>query len=508
MVLITLNEERNIDRCLGSVRWADEIVVVDSFSTDTDRRDGARYYSRRVVQHEYPGSSQAGASGGSTYATRRVGLRHRCGRGSDPRAGARRSALLLEHDPDVAGFDILRKARRPSDGGSNTADGSRITSSGSSGRDRYRVNHQEVHGGFEPTGARETASRLAPPSHLRDDLLLRGEDERLHLVAGVEQAHVRTPACRPLARSSCSVRSRTSSRMFISRRGYRDGFHGFVLALLDATYTMLLYAKIWEYRMREREGRGIAAADHQRRPEQAETERDERLHTGTPKYLRPYGGRLALSIACSILFSVFSGVSIYLTIPLLETLFQRSVAAGRPRPRLPAPSCSRAGVRTSGMGGIHRFQDIVFTRRGPKRRCSTSASSLSVAFFLKNLFGYLQSNLMTYVEQALVRDLRNDLYRHIHELPLAYFTNERTGNLISRVMNDVNVVNTGISATFYTLIREPLLVVVYLVDRPGAELETHAHRVRGLPARAARHRRRSAGVCTARAGWCRSGWPT
>ena len=45
-------------------------------------------------------------------------------------------------------------------------------------------------------------------------------------------------------------------RMFISKKGYRDGFHGFVLALLDATYTMLLYAKLWEYRMRQKEGKG------------------------------------------------------------------------------------------------------------------------------------------------------------------------------------------------------------------------------------------------------------
>ena len=66
------------------------------------------------------------------------------------------------------------------------------------------------------------------------------------------------------------------------------------------------------------------------------------------------------------------------------------------------------------------------------------------------------------MEQGLIQDLRNALYRHIHELPLAYFTNERTGNLISRIMNDVPVINTGISATFQTMISEPLLILVYL----------------------------------------------
>ena len=46
VVLITLNEEKNIDRCLGSVRWADEIIVVDSFSTDRTI-ERARAYSPR-----------------------------------------------------------------------------------------------------------------------------------------------------------------------------------------------------------------------------------------------------------------------------------------------------------------------------------------------------------------------------------------------------------------------------------------------------------------------------
>jgi ATP-binding cassette, subfamily B, bacterial MsbA len=178
-------------------------------------------------------------------------------------------------------------------------------------------------------------------------------------------------------------------------------------------------------------------------------------------YLRPYKGRLAASIICSMLFSIFSGLSIYLTIPLLETLFGRTGGAAQV-----APASSSAGVLPGWLSGIRDalgawLREFVF-RGSAEQSLFNICLVIVAAFLLKNLFGYVQSNLMTYIEQGVVRDLRNDLYRHIHQLPLAYFTNERTGNLISRVMNDVNVVNSGISATFYTLIREPLLVVVYL----------------------------------------------
>lgn len=180
------------------------------------------------------------------------------------------------------------------------------------------------------------------------------------------------------------------------------------------------------------------------------------------KYLRRYKRQLALSILFSVIFSVFSGLSIYLTIPLLETLFQGGGAAA-----VPAQTAVQApGTLPGWLSGVKdglstAFQQMVF-RQDPRDSLLNICLVILLAFFFKNLFGYLQSNLMTVVEQSLVRDLRDDLYRHIHKLPLAYFTNERTGNLISRIMNDVNVVNSGVSATFNTLIREPLLLIVYL----------------------------------------------
>jgi subfamily B ATP-binding cassette protein MsbA len=178
-------------------------------------------------------------------------------------------------------------------------------------------------------------------------------------------------------------------------------------------------------------------------------------------FIRPYRLTLALSILCSIFFSIFSGVSIYLIIPLLTTLFGGG-AAGQPSAPPAAGSSFLPGWLIAAKdAATEAFRHAVF-RADPADSLFNICVIIVSAFLLRNLFSYLQSNLMIYVEQGLTRDLRNSLYRHIHELPLAYFTNERTGNLISRIMNDVPVINTGISATFQTMIREPLLLLVYL----------------------------------------------
>ncbi len=185
------------------------------------------------------------------------------------------------------------------------------------------------------------------------------------------------------------------------------------------------------------------------------------IYSRVISYMRPYRKRLVLSVLCSIVYSVFSGVSIYLIIPLLETLFGGAANSSGAPAASSIPSFTPGWFAQVKVTIAQALQGLIFAgdvHDSLLRICVV----IVTAFLIKNLFGYLQSNLMTYIEQGLVRDIRNDLYRHIHQLPLAYFSNERTGSLISRIMNDVNVVNSGISATFYTLIKEPLLVLVYL----------------------------------------------
>ena len=176
------------------------------------------------------------------------------------------------------------------------------------------------------------------------------------------------------------------------------------------------------------------------------------------RYLRPYRTTLALSIVCTILYSAFSGASIYLSIPLLETLFEQTSVQQQ------APATN--SVVPDQVNGLkQKLEEVVRSRifSGSKTEALFKICVvILLVFFLKNLFGYIQSYLMAFVEQGLMMDIRNELYRHLHNLSLSYFTNERTGNLISRVTNDVNVVNGGVSASFVTLIREPLLIVVFL----------------------------------------------
>ncbi len=186
-------------------------------------------------------------------------------------------------------------------------------------------------------------------------------------------------------------------------------------------------------------------------------------------YLKPFWRHLLGVLITSIFFTVFSGLSIYLTIPLLETLFQTELREEQhlsPTAELSQKleTQAKSGGFLSGLKRELSENLYAFIDRPSKRESLLRICGLIVlTFFLKGLFGYVQSYLMAYIEQGFIKNLRNETFSHLNKLSLKYFTNERIGNLISRITNDITMINTGISASFVTLTKDPLLVIVFLI---------------------------------------------
>ena len=80
-------------------------------------------------------------------------------------------------------------------------------------------------------------------------------------------------------------------------------------------------------------------------------------------------------------------------------------------------------------------------------------------FFLKNLFGYLSSFFLTFLRNAVLRDLRDAMYKKILALPVSYFSEKRKGDTISRITADVNEVQTSFLSILELIVREPLTIL-------------------------------------------------
>lgn len=86
-----------------------------------------------------------------------------------------------------------------------------------------------------------------------------------------------------------------------------------------------------------------------------------------------------------------------------------------------------------------------------------------IMFFLKNLTRYLAMYFLVPIRNGVVRDIRRDVYHKILSLPIGYFTDERKGDMMARMTNDVQEVEWGIMNSLEAAFREPLNIIVFLI---------------------------------------------
>ena len=85
------------------------------------------------------------------------------------------------------------------------------------------------------------------------------------------------------------------------------------------------------------------------------------------------------------------------------------------------------------------------------------------------LIGVWQGYLNSYVAEAILRDLRTELFSHMHRLPLSFFTGTKTGEIMNRVSNDVDNVDDVISGTMFSIATNVLTllttaVTIFILD--------------------------------------------
>lgn len=86
-----------------------------------------------------------------------------------------------------------------------------------------------------------------------------------------------------------------------------------------------------------------------------------------------------------------------------------------------------------------------------------------VSVFFKNLFIYLSFRVLTPMRNHIMTRLRSDLYTKILQLPIGFFTEQRKGDIISRMSNDANEVEWSVVGTLEGLVRDPLNLLILLV---------------------------------------------
>jgi subfamily B ATP-binding cassette protein MsbA len=185
-------------------------------------------------------------------------------------------------------------------------------------------------------------------------------------------------------------------------------------------------------------------------------------------FLRPYRSRVALAGVVTILFAALSGVSLGMILPVMHVLFSGAGLPGAMGSAVPAPAAGPGGapVLPGALEGVrHRARAAIvswFVADTPLGTLERVCVGLLLIFFLKSALAYARVYLNTWLEQAVVRDLRVRLFERMSRLSLAHVQSRRTGEMISLLLHDVGAVRSAVQTTFDVLVRDVLLLVVYL----------------------------------------------
>ncbi|MCH2084261.1 MAG: ABC transporter ATP-binding protein/permease [Saprospiraceae bacterium] len=168
-------------------------------------------------------------------------------------------------------------------------------------------------------------------------------------------------------------------------------------------------------------------------------------------YMRNYKLFVGLNIFSNVMTAVFTALSIPLLVPFLEILFERKeLVTDKPE--------TLSSIEGLSQYFSYQISQIIIENGEEAALVYVCGGILSV-FFLKNLFRYFSLFFMAPVRNGIVRDVRQQLFNKILALPLPYFSEERKGDLMSRITADVQEVESSILNVLEAIFREPLIII-------------------------------------------------
>ncbi len=173
------------------------------------------------------------------------------------------------------------------------------------------------------------------------------------------------------------------------------------------------------------------------------------------RYLIPYKWNVIQNVIYNVLGAFFALFSFAMIIPFLKILFDNQPLVTEP---MEFEFKTQYFIHT-----LNYYLSQLMISHG-KSMAMVLVSVVVVIFsLLKNGFLFVANYLLAPVRAYTVRDIRNDIYSKVLRLPLSYYSDSRKGDVMARVSNDVQEIESSIMSSLQMLFRDPITIVVYMI---------------------------------------------
>lgn len=173
------------------------------------------------------------------------------------------------------------------------------------------------------------------------------------------------------------------------------------------------------------------------------------------KYLFPYKWFVLQNVVYNLMGAFFALFSFAMVIPFLRVLFNNQPIVSEP---MDFHFSTEYFMHTMNyyIGKIMVLKD--------EAGALVLVSVMVVIFsLLKNGFLFAANFVLAPIRAFVVRDIRNDIYEKVLKLPLSFYTEARKGDVIARISNDVQEIETSLLSSLQMLFRDPITIIVYMI---------------------------------------------
>jgi len=171
------------------------------------------------------------------------------------------------------------------------------------------------------------------------------------------------------------------------------------------------------------------------------------------RYAIPYKFYAILNIISNVFYAFFGTLSMISLFPMLKVLF------GDSKPVLVKPVWQGIRKTTAFLEEYLNYFVTLKKAEGSEDVLIFMVAFVIGTFLLKNLFGYLAMFFITFLRNGVLKDMRNELYDKITSLPLAFYSEKRKGDTMSRISTDVLEIQHSFLSILELIVREPLSII-------------------------------------------------
>lgn len=172
-------------------------------------------------------------------------------------------------------------------------------------------------------------------------------------------------------------------------------------------------------------------------------------------FVKPYWIYGVFNVLFNILTVLFSLVSITMIIPFLGLLFgtQQKVY------QAPPLSLNADSIKEN----FYFLITEIIDEKGQVEALFFVCGLVLTMFFLRNLFRYLALFCLSPIRNGVVRDMRDELHKKVLTLPLAFYTEKRKGDIVSRMTADLVEIEWSIMSSLEMIFKDPLNIIIFLI---------------------------------------------